>query len=508
MPEFKVPKELEPIWREDVTLPSFPKLSTDLHVDVAIVGAGITGITTACLLKKEGFQVAIIDASTILNGITGHTTAKVTTQHGLIYHELIQHFGEEKAKIYFNANQEGSKWIKSVIKRENIECNWTEEDAYIYTNTLSSVQKLQNEMKAYEKLIINGEYVSEIPLNVPHIGAIVMKNQAHFHPLKYLEKLVEKLMDQDTQIYENTVAVDIEEGQKVKVKTRDGNTITSNYLVIASHFPFYWKGLYFARMYAERAYIVAAKTKREYPGGMYITAEEPTRSLRSVHFNGEKVVLFIGENHKTGQGVPTHQHYENLESFANETYGIKTYLYRWSAQDLITTDKLPYIGPVTSERENIFIATGYRKWGMTNGTAAAHLIKDLILQRPNPYKEVVTPARFHTDPDFKKFISTNIDVATHLLKGKLEIPNKTIDDVQKGEGAVIQFEGERKGAYKDEEGKIHVVDTTCTHLKCELEWNSGDRTWDCPCHGSRFSCKGDVIEGPAERPLSYKSIKQ
>lgn len=505
MTQHSMPKKPEPLWRRNVELPTFSKLGQDLDTEVAIVGAGITGITTAYLLQKEGMKITVIDAGKILNGTTGHTTAKVTTQHGLIYDEFISHFGVERTKIYYQANHNALEWIKNMIHEQNIECDWSEEDAVIYTNTHSYLQKLVNEGKAYEKLNIPFEYLDEIPMDIANIGALAIKNQAQFHPLKYVTKLVQDLTENGASIFENTTAVNIEAGEKPKIITREGNTITANQIIVCSHFPFLWRGLYFARMYVERAYVLAAKTEKQYPGGMYITAEDPTRSLRDVKYNGEKVVLFIGENHKTGQGIPTMEHYHALERFANETFGVKEYLFRWSTQDLITLDKLPYVGRISDTESNIYVATGFRKWGMTNSTAAAQLIKDLILERENPYKEVVTPTRFQADPNFKKVISINFDVTKHFIKGKFEVPSKTIDDLEKGEGAVIHYEGERKGAYKDEDGVIHIVDTTCTHLGCELEWNSGDRTWDCPCHGSRFSCKGDVIEGPAERPLSYKA---
>jgi Rieske Fe-S protein len=254
-------------------------------------------------------------------------------------------------------------------------------------------------------------------------------------------------------------------------------------------------------MHADRSYILAVKTKQAFPGGMYLSADQPTRSLRSVTIHGEEMVLIAGESHKTGQGKDTMEHYKALEDFGEETFGIEDIVYRWSAQDLVTLDKIPYIGTITSSEPNILIATGYRKWGMTNGTAAALLFRDMILNHTNNYQTLYTPSRFYAHPSLKNFLVDNADVVGHLIKGKLEFPNKSVKDLTKGEGALITVKGEKKGAYKDEEGKLHIVDTTCTHIGCEVEWNSGERTWDCPCHGSRFSYTGEVIEGPAEKPL-------
>ncbi|RAK20540.1 glycine/D-amino acid oxidase-like deaminating enzyme [Anoxybacillus vitaminiphilus] len=502
----RLPQFPEPYWRDSVKLPTFPKLEKDIAVDVAIVGGGISGITAAYLLAQHGVKVALVEADRILNGTTGHTTAKVTAQHGLIYDELSNHLGEEKARMYYEAADDALQFIRNTIGKHNIECDWTEEDAYVYTNSHSYISKIINEFKAYEKLGIKGEFTESIALPIQIKAAVVMKNQAQFHPVKYLKKLVERMTKNGSEIYEQTTAISIERGTQPKVVTRDGYKITCEHVVACSHFPFYDAGFYFSRMYAERSYIIAVKTAKDYPGGMYISAEDPVRSLRYTNVNGEKLVLIAGENHKTGQGVPMMQHYEALQSFGDEVLGIKEIPYRWSAQDFTTLDKVPYIGQMNERTPNIFVATGYRKWGMTNGTAAALLLTDLVLEKENRYRELYTPSRFYADPSVKKFISLNTDVAKHLIEGKLEFALREPENLAADEGAVVSVNGKRAGAYKDKEGTLHIIDTTCTHMGCELEWNSGDRTWDCPCHGSRFSIHGDVAEGPAKKPL--KKLEQ
>jgi Rieske Fe-S protein len=340
----------------------------------------------------------------------------------------------------------------------------------------------------------------------PVKSAIIMKNQAQFHPLKYLLHLTNQITAHGGQIFELTTAIDIENGSEPKVLTKGGHAINCKQMLIASHFPFEDKlGFYFARMYANRSYVIAAKTKKEFPGGMYINAEKPTRSLRYTNINGEQLVLFIGENHRTGVGESMIKHYEALEAFAEETFGVKEILYRWSTQDLKTLDKVPYIGRLTENNQNILVATGFRGWGMTHGTAAALLLTDLMIGNNNRFEDLFSPQRFHADPDIKKFISYNADVAMHLIKGKLEISSVEPEDLNPDEGSVVMVNGQRAGAYKDREGTLHIVDTSCTHMGCELVWNTGERSWDCPCHGSRFSYVGDVLEGPAEKPL--KRIK-
>lgn len=219
------------------------------------------------------------------------------------------------------------------------------------------------------------------------------------------------------------------------------------------------------------------------------------------------MVLLVGEDHKTGQDVDTMTYYQSLATFAEDVLDVERIAYRWSAQDLITIDKIPYIGALTSNNPNLLTATGFRKWGMTNGTAAALLFKSIVLGERSHYDQLFSPSRFYVNPSLKNFLVENAGVVGQLIKGKLDLPDKSLESLAKDEGAVITLDGHRKGAYRDEQGELHIVDTTCTHVGCEVNWNSGERTWDCPCHGSRFSYTGEVINGPAEKPLQKYDFK-
>ncbi|TCP27084.1 glycine/D-amino acid oxidase-like deaminating enzyme [Scopulibacillus darangshiensis] len=500
--EKKLPTFPEPYWRDFIDLPAFTSLQEDIKADAVIVGGGITGITAAYLLASEGLQVVLLEASKLLNGTTGHTTAKITAQHHLIYDEIISHMGKSKARLYYEANMDALAFIRKTVQDQHIDCDFSDEDAYIYATTDQYARKLEKEYKAYQNLNINGELKDKMPLDLNIKKALVMKDQAQFHPIHYLAHLIQVILDKGGRIYESTVGVNVDNRDQPAVLTSDGHRVTADHILSCSHYPFY-DGLhfYFTRMYADRSYIIAAKTDREFPGGMYINAENPPRSLRSAKLNGENLILIGGESHKTGQGKDTLEHYKALESFGQETLGIKDVVYRWSAQDLITLDKVPYIGEMSPGEQNLLVATGYRKWGMTNGTVAALLLRDIVLKRENPYQKLFEPSRFYADPSLKEFFSINGDVAKHLVKGKFQLFHKNAEDLANDEGGVVTYKGERAGAYKDDKGQVHIVDTTCTHLGCETEWNHGDRTWDCPCHGSRFSYTGEVIEGPAEKPL-------
>ncbi len=385
----KLPHFPESYWRDSVTCPKFPNMTEDIQVDVIIVGGGMTGIVSAYLLANEGVKVAILEAGNVLSGTTGHTTAKITAQHHLIYDEFIENFGKSNARLYYEANEAALHFIKENINRHQIDCDYTEQDAYIYATTVEYARKLEKEVIAYQKLGIDGEMIDSIPFDMKIEKGVVMKKQGQFHPVKYLTHLLGDIVEKGGLVFENTTAVNIEGKEQPTVLTRDGARATGKFVLSCSHFPFYEGiGLYFAKMYANRSYVIAAKTKQSFPGGMYISAENPIRSIRTAEMNGENLVLIGGESHKTGQGKKMIEHYKALADFGQEALGIDNILYRWSAQDLTTLDKIPYIGEISANRSNILIATGFRKWGMTNSIVAAMLFRDKILRTKNPYQSI------------------------------------------------------------------------------------------------------------------------
>ncbi len=496
--------EMPPLsyWRASIDLPDFPALDRDLNVDVVVIGGGITGITAAYLLCRDGLNVALLEADRLMKGTTGHTTAKITAQHGLIYHELTGHMNRDKARLYYDASMGALHFIKETIRERKIECDFAQQDAFVYTTTDKAARQVEREYQSYASLGIDGALVDRIPFAIPVRNALCMKGQAQFHPLRYLDSLVSGIRELGGQVFEHTLCVAVKEGARPTVITRGGWQVSADFLLIGTHFPFYDAlGFYFARMQAERSYVVAVAAKSDYPGGMYISADNPSRSLRSAPLGDRTMVLIGGEGHRTGDGGDTLAHYRALETFGAQVLDRHDVLYRWSAQDLTTLDNVAYIGEITASHANILVATGYRKWGMTTGTTAALLLRDIVIKRDSPYRELYRPSRFYADPALKRVVVQNAVAAGHLVKGKWERPARRIDDLAKGEGAVVTFEGGRAGAYQDDGGQFHVVDTTCTHMGCEVVWNRGDRTWDCPCHGSRFSFDGAVVEGPAKSGL-------
>lgn len=493
-------KPPQPYWMASTTNTEYPALDKDIKIDVAIVGGGITGILCAYWLNKEGVKTAIIEADRILQGTTGHTTAKITSQHGLIYSK-VKKISEEFAKQYADANQTAIQMYESIAKEYNIECDFVPQSAYIYTHEDKYVENIINETNIASSLGIKAEYLEETPLPFDVKAAVRFDDQAQFHPRKFLLTLADKIAQNGVQIFEQSRIVDIEENGDYVLITGEGTKVTAQRVIIASHYPFYNKhGLYFTRIYPERSYVVAIKINGNYPGGMYITAEEPGRSLRSQTSDQGELIFVGGEHHKTGQGEDTILHYEALVNFAKQTFPVEDIPYRWSTQDCMTLDGLPYVGHFTSNTPNLYIATGYAKWGMTNSMASSMILRDLIIDGKSPWQDVYNPSRETFGASAVNFVFENLNVANNLIEGKLyPVPNKV--DIKPNEGKIIEANGQRAGAFRDEQETLHIVNTTCTHMGCEINWNSAEKSWDCPCHGSRFTYEGDIIEGPAVKPL-------
>ncbi|WP_034869637.1 FAD-dependent oxidoreductase [Clostridium lundense] len=495
----------KPYWIISSSTTDYPILDHDINVDVAIIGGGIVGITSAFLLKRKGLKVAIIEANKIAHGTTGHTTAKITSQHDLIYDNMLKKIGEEKARQYAEANESAIHFIANLVKEKNIDCDFSWRPAYIYTQSDEYIQKIESEVEAASRLGIKASYLDKVPLPFNIKAAVRFDDQAQFHPLKYLFTLAKEIPGDGSYIFEHTKVVDVDDNNNKDcvILTNQDKKVSASKVIVASHFPCYdGLGMYFARMYAEKSYVLGVKIKEPFPDGMFIAAEKSGHSLRSQKYNDSEIILVGGEPHKTGSEKNTNVHYENLADFAKTTLNLESILFRWSTQDCITVDNIPYIGYLTSKTSNILVATGFGKWGMTSGTASAMILTDIITKGESSWQEVYNPSRFDIS-SIPKLASINLDVASTLLEGKImPIPNDV--KINNGEAKVISVDGERVGAYRDENGKLHIVDITCTHLGCELVWNEAEKTWDCPCHGSRFTYDGDNVEGPAFNHLKYQ----
>lgn len=485
-----------PYWLDSTSRPEFTTLTEDIEVDVAIIGGGMVGITSAYLLGQEGLSTAIIEADRILRGTTGHTTAKITSQHSLIYAQLKKKVGEEKARQYAEANETAIHTIGDIIKENDIQCDFTAMPAYVYTQSDKYIEDIEDEVQAACSLGIKAEFTDELHLPFPVKAAVRFHDQAQFHPLKYLDTLTQNATDSGTRIFEQTRAMNIErEGSdRYLIVTHSGRRVRAGQVIIATHFPFYdGGGFYFARIYVTRSYALGVTMEDQLPRGMYISAEDPIRSLRTQPYKDGELVIVGGDSHKTGQDDDTSQHYQNLARWARDTFRVTDIPYQWSTQDCMTLDLIPYVGRLTRSEPGIYVATGFNKWGMTNSTASAMLLRDLIIKGDSPWAEVYNPSRF---PDLGELVIQNADVAKQYVIGKISMSPRE-SEIDAGDARVISCHGEKTGAYRDEDNQLHLVDITCTHMGCELSWNNAERTWDCPCHGSRFTPEGAIVEGPA-----------
>ncbi|MCT8337509.1 FAD-dependent oxidoreductase [Methanoculleus sp. Afa-1] len=502
---YGLPGKAESYWMETTAAETpHPSLPGNLETDVAVVGGGIVGITAAVLLKQAGYAVALIDGDRVAGGVTGHTTAKVTALHRLIYTELIDRFGGRLAQQYAEANQAAIEAIASIAREHTIACDFVRKPAYTYAETEEEREKVAAEADAARSLGLPATFVEEIPLPARSYGAVVMENQAQFHPVKYLLHLASLIPGDGSGIYEKTRAFEVQDGGgRCTVRTTSG-TVTAESVILATHYPFYdAPGFYFARMEPSRSYALGVRIDEPFPDGLFINASNPTHSWRSQPTaDGGELVIVGGMEHRTGEGVDTRRHYRDLEAYARSVYPVTSVDYRWSAQDYITIDGVPYIGRLADGHENVYIATGLRKWGMTNGTAAATIITDMIRGRENPWAEVYAPNRFKPAASARRFLAHNIEVAEKYIGGAISRPAGDLADVAPGEGRILMIEGKKAGVFRDEKGRVHAVNPTCTHLGCVAAWNSAEETWDCPCHGSRYDADGRVIHGPAVKDLA------
>lgn len=476
---------MKSVWSESCKFRKRDALNKDIKTDVLVIGAGIAGVLTAYMLKQKGREVVVIDAAEIASGNTKNTTAKITSQHDLIYSKLIAEFGEEKARQYAKANELAIKKYKEIIEDKRIECDFEEKPAYVYS--LNEVDVLKEEVEAAKNLGIDAEFVDEANLPFKINGAVKFNNQAQFNPLKFLKGISNELV-----IYENTRALEIKENLVVT----SGGNITANNIVVATHYPIMnAPGYYFMKMHQERSYVLALENTSEIDG-MYIDINKEGYSFRTYN----NLLLLGGISHRTGENEEGGS-YDKLRKVAKELYTKAKEKYYWSAQDCMTIDGIPYIGRYSSETPNIYVATGFNKWGMTSSMVSAMIISDMILEKENDFSEIFSPRRFDLSLSINNIANDLIETAKNFIAQKVYIPSSEIEHIKNGHGGIIEYNGEKVGVYKNKEGKEFFVSTKCTHLGCQLSWNADELTWDCPCHGSRFDYKGRLIGSPATKDL-------
>jgi glycine/D-amino acid oxidase-like deaminating enzyme/nitrite reductase/ring-hydroxylating ferredoxin subunit len=490
-------------WVTDGDPAQFLPLNDDARVDVVIVGAGITGLTLTRLLVEAGATVVVLDSGPVCAGATGYTTAKVTALHRLVYRELIDRHGEERARAYADANQSAVRSVAQLAKSDNIACDLSPAAAVTYTERDETVADIEAEAEACERLGIRVGFTTGTELSYPVKAAIRLEDQLHFHPRRYCVGLARRIVSMGGAVHEDTRALQVTTTPTgVSVTTARG-TVTAEHAVLATHLPFLDRGGFFARAHPYRSYAMSIRLDGDLPQAMYISAEDPTRSLRPLPGNR---LIVGGEGHKTGTDPDTRQRYAALEAWARSRFDVREIEQRWSAQDYVTVDGLPYVGQLRRNEQRVLVATGFRKWGMTNGTAAAQILADAILGRENAWQHAFDATRVAPRPSFVSFFRENLDVARRFLGDRFARPRAaTAERLGCGQAGIVDHEHRRAACYRDQDGSIHAVSPTCTHLGCEVTFNTAERTWDCPCHGSRFDVDGRVLEGPALKDLEPRT---
>ena len=427
------------VWSANSDFKDFSQLNCDIKTQVAIIGGGIAGILCGYMLKQKGIDCVILEADRVCKGVTQNTTAKITSQHGLVYDKLINKFGIEKSKMYLESNENAVKIYRKMCK--DIDCDFEDKDNYVYST--DNLRKVEKELHALVRLGYKPDFTGEIPVPISIEGAVIFPNQAQFNPLKFLLYISRNL-----QIYEKTKVIEIKGNYAYTSKHK----IKADYFIVTTHFPFINKyGGYFIKMYQERSYVIALENGKQI-NGMYVDEAQKGMSFR----NYKNLLLIGGGDHRTGKSGGN---YTELRIFAKNNYPSKQEVYHWATQDCMTLDNVPYIGRYSPKIPNVLVATGFNKWGMTSSLVAAEILSDMVINKKNEYEELYTPSRSVITPQF----------AVNLFESAVGIltPSKK----------------------------------RCPHLGCALKWNSAEHTWDCPCHGSRFNENGKLVENPATDDL-------
>ncbi|MGN0245872.1 MAG: FAD-dependent oxidoreductase [Lachnospiraceae bacterium] len=455
---------MESIWCNSENLPDRKKLEENIHVQNAVIGAGMAGILTAYMLKKKGKSVIVIEADRIADGQTGNTTAKITSQHDLIYDELIKKAGIRRAGGYAKANEAAISEYEKIVREENIECHFDRLPSYLYTTKDAGKEQLLKEAEAAKSLgikahFVNGNEISELPFSVK--GAVCFENQAQFHPLEFINGL-----SRDIEIYENTRVLSVHG----HVITTDSGVVTAENIIFATHYPFSnVPGFYFLRQHQERSYVLALEGDGvpDKLSGVYYGIDKGGLSFRCA----EGRLLFGGGSHRTGKKDKNCDFtgYSYIKKQAEILYPDASVYTMWAAQDCVPHDKIPFIGKYSMFRPYWYVATGFKKWGMTSSMVAAMIISDMISGVVNPYEKVFSPQRVMVRMGIKSLCTDIGESVVGLVKGLFG-------------------------------GKRH----RCSHMGCHLEWNEEEHTWDCPCHGSRYGKDGDLIDNPAKHNLNRR----
>lgn len=496
------------LWQEG--LPLFQpkhKIIPEKIVDVLIVGGGITGLSTALELQKAGRECLIIEAQTIGFGTTGGTTAHLNTFLDTTYNTIAKDFGEKGAQLVYQAASEALRLIKQNIDQYNIDCGFAHKDAYLFSQNDEQSKELNDVVDACRKVGMDISYVQELPIPMPFREVVKFTGQAQFHPAKYIYGLAEAYEAAGGLLVQQCRLISYESQALVEAKTSLG-VIRARKMIFATHIPPGINLLHF-RCAPYRSYAVAAKLSDEqYPDALVYDMYDPYHYYRTQEVNGQRYLIAGGEDHKTGHNENTGFCFKKLDAHISKYFDVEKVSHQWSSEFFEPSDGLPYIGHLPGFTDNVYVATGFGGNGMTYSHVTARLLTDLITKGKSTYKDLFDPNRIKPVAGFSNFVKENADVVKEFIGkriGKEKI--ESLVEIAKGEGKVVKYEGESMALYRDERGTLHAVNPVCTHAKCIVQWNNTEKSWDCPCHGARYTADGRVLTGPATKDLEVVELK-
>lgn len=486
---------------------AFAPLEGDVDVDVVVVGGGITGLTTALLMQEAGVRVAVVERHRVGGGTTGNSTGKVTSQHTLTYAELEDRLGADAARHYGAANEDAVRTVEALAGRYGIDASVERRPAFAFAGTEEQRRAVQDEAEAAARAGLPAAFVEETELPLPIHGAVRFDDQLQIDPSRYVVGLADAIVAGGGLVHEATGATDVDSDANGVTVTTDRGRVRGERVVVATLLPMVDRGFEFTKAHPSRSYGIAAELDGPSLHGMYISAGSPTRSLRSAPYDGGDLLVVVGESHDTGEHSDTERHYRALAGFAVDHFPVRRLTHRWSAQDYQPVDGLPYVGAVSRTDDRVLIATGFRKWGLSLGTAAARILTDAVEGIPNEHADVFAAKRLEVRGAVSAWLKENLEVGTRFLLDRVTALTRDIDDVTPGSGAVVAVDGRPCAVARDDDGRITALSPVCTHLGCYVTWNQAERSWDCPCHGSRFATDGGVLAGPATEPLERLDIE-
>lgn len=497
----------KPLWLDTASIQQFPEQGLEtISVDVCIVGAGITGLTAADILKRNGKTVAVIEMNRVGQAETGHTSAHLTEMLDIDYNDLISNFGLAGAKLVTNSVRLAIVKIEGNVISRKMNCDFRRVAGWQYTEKRSEIDMIEKEAEAAMKLGIRCELVDEMPA-MGRAGrkiarALRLDHQAQFQPIAYLAALARSIVGQGSYVFENTRMTKLDEGEPCKVTT-DRGVITAKDVILSTNVPTPNRLMLQTKIASYRTYCIAIREQAPIDlKNLFWDIDDPYHYVRSAEFNGVPHIIIGGEDHKTGHDDHTGLHFQKLEDWAHERFNIESISHRWSGQVIEPVDGLPYIGR-NSLSDHSFVATGYSGTGLTFGTVAAMLLSDLVLGIENPWAEIYQATRVKPLAGIKDFIAENIDFPSRFV-GDRVAPAKEIEShrLRENQGAIVRIGSKKVAAYRDPGGELHVMSPVCPHMGCYVHWNEAEISWDCPCHGARFGPTGHLLNGPAIQDLA------